>query len=340
MNEPAPITRDHAPTSSRSVVESFLQNMAIQDWIALAFHFYLFVRIHLAPDSVDAETGRAYSTTLLLATLITLVLVRGELIGRPRVRALVYRVGLFVPMVFSYFELRSLLAGLQPKLLDMQLFAIDELLFGATPSVWLSQFNSYNVTEWLAFFYYLHFPILVFVLIPSLFLERGRRLLELMGGALFVVAVGHVGYTLVPGAGPYATIEFASPLVGGPWWHRVEEIVAAAGAHLDIFPSLHTAFPVSFALYAFGNRARAPFKWLWPFFAFSAVNIVVATMYLRWHWGIDVLAGLLLAVSARNLAFSLPIATHSDGSSPQTGNRPGNRCFSRDPPRFFERRTL
>ena len=122
---------------------------------------------------------------------------------------------------------------------------------------------------------------------------------ELMVGGVIVATFGHTLYTLVPGAGPYAHIDFAEPLHGGLFWGLVQDTVAAGGAQFDIFPSLHTAYPTLFALHAFGNRDRAPFKYVWPIVAFFAVNMIIATMFLRWHWGIDVIAGLCLAAFAR-----------------------------------------
>ena len=38
---------------------------------------------------------------------------------------------------------------------------------------------------------------------------------------------------------------------------------------------------------------------LGPLLAFAALNIVGATLFLRWHWLVDVLAGLALAFGAR-----------------------------------------
>jgi membrane-associated phospholipid phosphatase len=74
---------------------------------------------------------------------------------------------------------------------------------------------------------------------------------------------------------------------------------------LDIFPSLHTAYPTFFALFAFGERHRAPYKYGWPILAFFAANMIIATMLLRWHWAIDVLAGLALAVAAWRLGIRI-----------------------------------
>jgi predicted signal transduction protein with EAL and GGDEF domain len=45
--------------------------------------------------------------------------------------------------------------------------------------------------------------------------------------------------------------------------------------------------------------------------AFFALNIVVATMFLRWHYVIDVIAGLLLAVFSHTLAVRLSEREHT-----------------------------
>jgi len=244
-----------------------------------------------------------------------MVLTRGEVIRRRRARALTYRLGLFVPMVLSYFELRVLLPALQPDLMDHRLFSIDLWLLGTTPSVWMQAWNTKPIVEWLSFFYYTHFFVLIMMFDPSLFLRKGRRLQELMAGGMLVIASGHLLYTLVPGVGPYATLAFDQPLHGGFWWTQVEVTVATAGAQLDIFPSLHTAWPAYFTLHAFAHRDYPPFRILWPILGFVAINIIVATMFLRWHWFIDVALWLLLAFGARGFAVAVASREELRGSA-------------------------
>jgi hypothetical protein len=295
------LTRNVADRA-RTAIGVTTQNLAVQDVIALAFHAYLFVRVSVAPDSPEATVARRLAFALFVITACALVLARSEVIRSRRARALTYRLGLFMPMVLSYFEMRVLLPALQPELMDYRLFAIDLWLLGTTPSVWMQAWNIEPVVEWLSFFYYCHFLVLTLLLIPALFVGSGRRLQELMAGSMLIVAAGHVLYTIVPGAGPVATLAFEQPLQGGFWWHQVELTVATAGAQLDIFPSLHTAWPAYFTLHAFAYRHTQPFKWLWPMLAFVALNIIIATMFLRWHWFIDVALGLLLAFAARGFA--------------------------------------
>jgi len=307
------LTRNVADRA-RTTLGVTAQNLATQDVIAVAFHAYLFLCVSIAPDSPDATVARRLALALLVTTACSLVLTRGEVIRGQRARALTYRLGLFAPMVLSYFQMRALLPALQPDLMDHRLFTIDLWLLGTTPAVWMEVWNVEPVVEWLSFFYYTHFFVMTLMLGPSLFLGTGRRMQELMAGALLVTAVGHFLYTIVPGAGPYATIAFDQPLQGGFWWNQVELTVATAGAQLDIFPSLHTAWPAYFTLHAFAYRDTQPFRWAWPVLGFVAVNIIIATMFLRWHWFIDVAAGLLLAVAARRFAVALASREELRGS--------------------------
>ncbi len=275
-----------------------VQNFAIQDWIAFAFHIYLTTRIYLAPDSLESEMGRFWQSILFFMTATTIVLVRGRMIPAGWFRALIYRVVMFGGVAGSYFGLKWVLPGLAPELLDMELMQIDIAVLGFTPAVWMSKWNTYAVTEWLSFFYWSYFFILGLMTLPWLFLARGKMLIELMLGATIVCCFGHSLYTLVPGVGPYAAIEFSEPLNGGVFLAMVMATVESAGAVLDIFPSLHTAYPTFFALWSFSNRKHRIVKWVWPILAFFSLNIVVSTMFLRWHWAIDVVAGLMLSTFA------------------------------------------
>ncbi|MGB8329924.1 MAG: phosphatase PAP2 family protein [Polyangiales bacterium] len=298
------LTRNVAERA-RTAIGVTAQNLAVQDVIAVAFHAYLFLRLSIAPDGPDAALARRLALALFVVTACSMVLARGEVVRSRRARALTYRLGLVVPMFLSYFEMRVLLPALHPELMDHPLFAIDRWLLGTTPSLWMEVWNIEPIVEWFSSVYYGYFLVLALMLVPSLCLGEGRRQQELLAGAMLIAATGHFLYTIVPGAGPYATIAFDQALQGGFWWKQVEVTVVTAGAKLDIFPSLHTAFPTYFTLHAFAYRQTRPFRWVWPLLAFVALNIVIATMFLRWHWFIDVVVGVVLAFAARKFAVAV-----------------------------------
>lgn len=292
-----PNAQAHATPVERA--KTFASRFAIQDWLLLGYHAYCLVRVLRAPFSEGLAHAQLLAFILLATTFAGIVLARIPHLGPQALRATLYRVALFAPVMGAYVSLRYILPALQPTLLDHDLWAIDNALFGVTPSVFAAQFNTKPVVEWFAFFYYSHFAILCVTVLPGLALVRTERIRQMLLGALLIVIIGQTGYTLVPGYGPYATIDFAEPLHGGFFLTLVLDAVKAGGAQMDIFPSLHTALPTFFFLFAFEHRRHAPFRYVWPVLGFFAINIVGATMFLRWHWAIDVVAGLGLAFFAR-----------------------------------------
>ena len=263
-------------------------------------------QFRFAPASQNGEPiSRAAGFVLLAWASGSIWLARNEALPPGPVRTVIYRTGIFLPACLSYFLIGWLNPALDRPLLDAELMAVDQALFTITPSIWLQRFNHLGTIEWFSFFYYSYFYLMALMVLPALFAPRGRPQAELLFGSLLVACVGHSGYTLVPGYGPYHFLEFGEPVAGGFWWDRVLETVLSGGAMMDIFPSLHTAYPIFFALHSFSHRSSSVHRFLWPALALIGANIVVATLLLRWHWGIDVIVGLLLAVVAHQAAVAV-----------------------------------
>jgi len=296
-------THEAAPLLAR--LRDIPRQMAIQDYVATTFHTYMLLRVLLAPTGPQTRPALLTTATLFAVTVGTVILVRGKLLPGRRVPALLYRLGIFSPVVLSYLTLRHVLPALQLPLQDATLLAIDRRVLGESPAVWMERLSTHAVVEWFSFFYYSYIWILGVAMVPFLLFDRGARMRELFIGAMVVACAGHVGYTLVPAVGPCEAMRFAAPLAGGFWWSKVEVLVSGSGAMMDVFPSLHTAFPSFFTLHAIGHRRTWPHRYTWPVFLFFTLNIIVSTMLLRWHYAVDVAAGLALATTARLLAIKI-----------------------------------
>jgi hypothetical protein len=297
------------------------RNLATQDALILAFHAFLLVRAALAPPGGPLLTVAwrwAIGVAAIAASMA--LLCRGELLPPGRLRGVAYRTLAISAIVLSYFEMRWLLQAMQPVLRDGALLAIDEVVLGATPAVWLERFITPATTQWFAFFYFSYPFLLIFNLAGSAALDRqSRRMHEVLTAGAFVAVIGHIIYTFVPGAGPFRFMHFKRELPQVFWWRQCERMVGNAGAQLDIFPSLHTALPSLFALHAIRHRRTAPFSYLWPVSTLFALNIIGATMFLRWHYAVDVLAGLLLAALAQQIGIS---DARSEPTRARTGKQP------------------
>jgi len=293
------------PAQGGGWVLSTLKSFAIQDWIVLAYALFLNLAVALGPAGEVRNACALRVGALLAMLLFTLAAVRGRLLPVPWLAALIYRVGVYGVVQVSYFFFRELLPLVNPRSLDRELHALGVHLFGAEPALRLDAVVNSTTSEWFAFFYFGYFFVLATHVLPIVFLARDKRLLgEFTFGLIFMFCVGHSLYVLVPGYGPYRAIapEFHNALPRGMWLNVVIEAVAEGGALKDIFPSLHTCAPTFIALFSFRHRAVPPFRYTWPIVLFFSANIIVATMFLRWHWLVDVIVGLGLAILSQVLS--------------------------------------
>jgi hypothetical protein len=286
----------------------FFRELALQDWIVMVYLGILTIAVTLAPPSLAQSDCLRHVVPMFAFCLAALVLVRGGLLRDHFFAPVFYRLGVYGTLQISYFELRELLPVVNTSSLDAQLSAIDEHVLHFEPSLFFDRFVSPATTEWFAFFYFGYFMLLAIHVLPMVFVSRRFAMLgEFCLGLIFVYATAHTLYMVVPGYGPvrYLADRYQHELPPGIWLNAVLNAVQSGGAQKDIFPSLHTAGPVFISLFSFRHRDKVPFKYTWPFVSFFAANIVIATMFLRWHYLIDVLAGITLSVTGFLMAARL-----------------------------------
>lgn len=299
----APAQSFPSAESKGSTVSVWLRVFTLQDGILLGYLTLLSVLLWRAEPSA-AQAASARGVYMCLFGVLCSVLIARWVPDVPAsVRGFVYRVAMVGAIVYNYLSLREILPIIRPDSLDATLLAIDKAIFGVEPAIWLERFNQRPIVEWFSFFYFSYFFICLGYAIVSFFIARvNHHTTEYALGTALIYCVGQLGYMAVPGYGPirYLEHEFAGPVNGGFFWGCVWETVQAGSAMKDIFPSLHTAAPLFFALYAL-HRAKDEPRWLWPgrISAFFSFNIIISTVFLRWHYVIDVFAGIALAVGVR-----------------------------------------
>ncbi len=279
---------------------SYWQRLSINDWLVGGYLVALNVAWWLRAQRPWTDAPGRHVGLLLV---VYVVLVFGIARRRARsdwVTALCYRVGHFSALQLSYLIFADFLPEVSPGSLDAELLQLDQYWFGGEPAQWFDGFVSQATTEWFSFFYFSYFFLLAAHIFPIVFFGRDRRIIAEFGlGLSLVAALGQICYVFVPGFGPYTMAHlFTQPLPDGVWWQAVTQLVHERGAQKDIFPSLHTALPTFILLFSVDNRRLYPYRYTWPLVALIVFNIVLATMFLRWHYLIDVVAGLVLAASA------------------------------------------
>jgi membrane-associated phospholipid phosphatase len=207
----------------------------------------------------------------------------------------------FVSFKELYYMIRPIHLGQD---YDSVLIAIDRWVFGVNPTQWLAQFSYPAVTEVLQIAYTTFY--FLFLLVGYEFYRRGDR--DLFNYFVFTCVYGfflsYLGYFLVPAIGPRFTLHDFATLdtdLPGLWltpylrWFvnagesipmNVPNDLAIAGTQRDVFPSGHTMMTLVLMYFCarYSLRTRRVIY-------ITGVLLILATVYQRYHYVVDLIAG-------------------------------------------------
>jgi len=263
------------------------------------FLLVTWLRLVLAVGPLDRDA------VLFLAVLLANIAVIGRCWRRETPLRWQVRLWFYPVAMNSVFPLMgSAVLKITAHKFDAQLAVLDRQMFGATLSERAQFLVTPLLTEILSFCYLLFFPYLL--VSWFYYANRGLPLLrKLMVGLFTIYGIGFFGYSWVPAGGPHLALadNFTVPLTG---WviTRVNAYVVANGSNgVDVFPSLHCAIS---CFLLFFDRQHAP--WRHRLYLVPCCGLWFATIYLRYHYFTDVVAGFTLAT------FALWVANHWDRS--------------------------
>jgi len=230
-----------------------------------------------------------YAVAILL-NVAAIRLARSQNPMRQRLGLLYYPV--FMNLVFM--SLKGSIPLLHPGRMDASLHRIDSMLIGTNLSIRLQPFVHPVFTEFFSFCYILFFPYLLFGMVMA-FVGDLELLKRFCVGLFSIYGIGFLGYSLVPAAGPYVAMADQYTVSLDGWWitHWNAAIVARGSNGVDVFPSLHCA--VSSFLLFFDRRHR---PWRFRIYLVPCVGLWLSTIYLRYHYLIDIVCGFALSAFA------------------------------------------
>lgn len=193
-----------------------------------------------------------------------------------------------------YKEMADFLPLARHAIYDQQLADLDQRIWGLQPGVWLTRIQSPAFTEFLQWIYTFFVPA---VLLVAFLLWRRGHYAEFQYYA-FLIALGYLvsylGYVLVPARGPrFLLKDFDHLPLHGLWLFQgmqstLDKLESVA---YDAFPSGHTELTIL----AWWSSQAVSKRWFGAYFAYT-LSIIFATVYLRYHYTVDVFAGALVAV--------------------------------------------
>jgi membrane-associated phospholipid phosphatase len=199
-----------------------------------------------------------------------------------------------LPLVlYCYKEIAIVIPVVWGRSFDGLLADLDFAIWHANPTVWLERIQTPNFTEFLEIAYGLFVPAVL--LVPTLLWFK-RRYADFRYDA-FLIALGflvsYVGYLLVPARGPrFLLAPLQHQALEGRWvfhWMRTT-LDQIESAHYDCFPSGH----VELTVLAWWMSRQISKRLGGAYFVYT-LCIIFATVYLRYHYTVDLSAGALTA---------------------------------------------
>jgi len=210
-------------------------------------------------------------------------------------------------ILFVFKEIYLMVHPIHPIDYDSLFIAIDHALFGVNPTQWIMQFADPVLTE---IFQTAYFSYYILFIMLGVELYRNYTIEEFDHGAFLVVYgfyLSYLGYFLLPAIGPRFTLHDFSALnteLPGLFftsWMRdfvnAGESISFSMANAaelvqrDVFPSGHTQ--LTLIVVYLGHFYKLKTRWI---MTVLAVLLILGTIYLRYHYVIDLVGGALFFV--------------------------------------------
>ena len=197
-----------------------------------------------------------------------------------------------ISILAIFDSLERIVHYINPRDIDPLLIKLDYMLFGGHPTVLMELIMTPLLTDLLqaAYTSYYFLPVTLGAVLLA------RRDEEAFDRSLFLIMfcfyLSYAGYLLFPALGPRFTmnhlqnVDLQGLVIAGP----VQELLnRLEGIKRDAFPSGHTAIALTVIVLA-RRFDRRLFLLFFPF----VFGLIFATVYLRYHYVVDVLAGIVL----------------------------------------------
>tara|TARA_B100001173_G_scaffold310912_1_gene326700 strand:+ start:1567 stop:2523 length:957 start_codon:yes stop_codon:yes gene_type:complete len=284
----------------------FIFNLRLEEFLAfillipmLFFMFIYYNKEGFRDSNVDRFliTGLVFLLFLGIIKLKDLKLLLYSKIGR-FIKIILDFLRETLPFAFCisiYTNMHDMVHLVNPNDVDSSLIAWDDYLIGFQPAIYLEQFITPNLTD---FMYFSYSSFLIYVLLFPMYLyvkKQNTAFRETLVSVILTFYIGYVGYVIFPAVGPKFTMShlFETSLSGTYITDRLSFLMnyeISEYTRRDCFPSLHNGVIFLILLFAFKHKKTYAFLFL-PF----AIALFISTLYLRYHYFVDMIAGFLLA---------------------------------------------
>ncbi len=287
------------------LIKRLFLNLHARDLVVVCFGIFLTLLNIIYSDKIDNWLVHVLLNCLVISMIFIIAYFDEH---KPHIFWSQIHYWYLVPIIFLTFkEIYFMVDPIRGVIYDPQLIAIDRWLFGFDPTVVLYKIANPYLTEFLQIVYGSFFFLPIILAVDLMMNNRLKELDFETFAVIYGFFLSYIGYFLVPAIGPRFTLhEFDLKnleLPGLFLTNFLREIVNAGESipfgtpnpaevvQRDVFPSGHTQ--ITLIVMYLAQRFKASTRYIfWP----VGICLIFATVYLRYHYVIDLIAGGLFMI--------------------------------------------
>lgn len=213
------------------------------------------------------------------------------------------------PVIFSgYFYAETVVYNkIFLNNLDPVLVGIENDIFGMQPSLRFSAYFSDQLFSELMYFGYFSFYLLILSFTLYFFIKRRNYFYPVTFKLTASMYLFYLIFCFIPSAGPQFYFPFPDSELPDAYFfnHVMHFVQGIAEQPTGAFPSSHVGISIIILIL---SKKMAPyyFNIAWPF----VLLLILSTVYIKAHYAIDIMGGLLIApfiLYLSNILYALPV---------------------------------
>lgn len=268
--------------------------------------FVYSVLLFVFPSSFDNQFALLNINFGIAAIVITIAFI-GNIFKGNNYAQLFRMIALAPIILLMYDNTQNYVRAINPIDYDNILISWDKMIFGGDPSEMLAFLRTPILTEILQFCYFSFFFLPVIHGIELYRRQKHAELNTLTNQIVFGFLFSYLLYLFMPAIGPRFTLydihAINTDIPGVYFTDMLRTIINAGGGapdgianpalhvNRDCMPSGHTWLTLMNIVLAF--KFRSKFRWA---FCIIGGGLIFSTIYMRYHYGVDVIMGVIFAI--------------------------------------------
>ncbi len=282
-------------------MKSLRQALNISDIYSLSFFILLFIQNIIFYGQLTNPLQLLIQNIVILLAIPTIAVweVRYNKIKIINILRNFYHI---VFILISYNTVQEFIGIVNPQLYDNLMAQIDMYLFRVNIGDIFVKFSNPVLTEYMQICYFSYYFGAIALGVELLFKDKGKYFDQYLRYIVFSFSFMFLLYYIFPTIGPrfylYDFTKLSQDLPGLFFTEPIRDIVNSGGnipkpyypnltrIYTDCLPSGHTWIELIVLVMAFKVKAKS--RWILLFFG---IGLLLSTMYLRYHYLIDVILG-------------------------------------------------